>query len=199
MPTGGWCVAWPGSLRAGVAGATLELLARSVRTGGVIPLVEAGWRHADLLAARELGSRRSTVFRMPPRPLWDLPYAEANAELKRLIKSGISKQAWNLLARVREAGAYRDAGAHQLMEVHPELVFAGLAGAVLPPKSSWAGLSRRRAVLADTGRSKTRAGARPRMHSDAAAVAWRTGSGGDDTCPIRRISTTKRPAIVIWH
>jgi predicted RNase H-like nuclease len=53
---------------------------------------------------------------------------------------------------VVEADAYRETGRHELVEVHPELVFAELAGAPMAyPKKTWNGQHARRAALARVG------------------------------------------------
>jgi predicted RNase H-like nuclease len=171
---GAFVRAWPGPSLA-------ELLAGVPVDTGVgidIPLggVAAGWRHADEQGRLLLGSRRSTLFRVPPRPLWDLPYADANVEHRRLTNGGLPKQTWNLFRKMMEAEEY-DAGAHSLREVHPELVFAAMAGVPIASKRSWAGQMRRRALLGGVGvvlpDDLGSAGAvAPDDVLDAAAVAW---------------------------
>src|SRR5262245_7270596 len=56
-------------------------------TGVDIPLglLDAGWRTADIEAATAVGPRRGSVFRVPPRQVWDEPeYAAANLSCRRL-------------------------------------------------------------------------------------------------------------------
>jgi predicted RNase H-like nuclease len=142
-------------------------------------LLEAGWRHADRAAAVRLGARRASVFAVAPRAAWAATsHAEANRLCRDLAGGGFSAQAWGLRRKVLEADAYRDAAAHELVEVHPELVFATLAGAPLPyPKKSWAGQQLRTSLLAAVGVSLpadlgAAGAAGPDDILDAAAVAW---------------------------
>ena len=77
-------------------------------------------------------------------------YAEALAASRAASGVGLSRQAWNLVPKIREVeAAARAVGADRLAEVHPELAFAAMAGAPLPhPKRSPAGRAERRAALA---------------------------------------------------
>ena len=169
--------------------------------------VDIGWRDADLQAQALLGPRRSTVFTVPPRGLWRLvTYQEANAQQKLLNRAGLSKQAWNLIPRMLEAEA--QLGVRELLEVHPELVFATMAGGPTPPKMTWAGQAQRRALLAQVGivlpDDLGPAGAvAPDDVIDAAAVAWcayRFGRGGAHHVPDppTQYDASGRP-ILIWY
>lgn len=183
---GGWvAVALAGDgafTRAWAAANLVELLADvpvEAPVGIDIPLggVAAGWRRADEQGRLLLGSRRSTLFLVPPRSLWDLPYTEANAEHRRLTGGGLSKQTWNLFRKMVEAEAYRSNAGRSLREVHPELVFTAMASSPLPSKRTWSGQMRRRALLASVGvvlpDDLGEAGAVPPDDVlDAAAVAW---------------------------
>jgi predicted RNase H-like nuclease len=165
---------------------TLEQLLDGVAPGpavGVdIPLglLDTGWRSADRATALRLGPRRASVFAVPPRPVWSaVSLAEANRLCRRLCDGGgFSVQAWGLRTKVLEADAYRDRGRHELIEVHPEIAFAGLSGAPMDhPKRSWNGQNDRRRALASAGvripGRLARAGAVPVDDLlDAAAVAW---------------------------
>src|SRR6185436_8021164 len=83
-------------------------------------LTASGWREADRAAARLLGARRSSVFRVPPRLVWaEADYAAANRRCRELTGGGLSVQAWGLRAKVLEADALWAAGS-ALHEVHPE-------------------------------------------------------------------------------
>ena len=44
-------------------------------------LLETGWREADRAARGLLGPRRSSVFAIPPRPVWERPATRANRAL----------------------------------------------------------------------------------------------------------------------
>jgi predicted RNase H-like nuclease len=137
-----------------------------------------GWREADALAARRLGARAASVFRVPRRAVWDEPdYATANRRCRDLTGAGLSVQSFGLRRRVLEANALRDAG-RLLVEIHPELSFATMNGGPLAhPKKSWAGQVQRRALLAHAGIQipddlGPAGAAAPDDVLDAAAVAW---------------------------
>lgn len=137
-----------------------------------------GWREADALAARRLGIRAASVFRVPPRVVWEEPdYAAANQRCRDLTGAGLSVQSFGLRRRVLEANALRDAG-RPLVEVHPELSFATMNGRPLPyGKKSWTGQAQRRALLARVGIEVPddpgpAGAAAPDDVLDAAAVAW---------------------------
>ena len=138
-------------------------------------LLESGWREADLAARGLLGPRRSSVFAIPPRPVWELDsYQAANARCRELTGQGFSVQAWGLRAKLLEADRYRTACGHPLYEVHPELAFGALAGAPLAhSKHTEAGRDRRRELLAGAGIVLPAVRLAPVTDTlDAAAVAW---------------------------
>jgi len=117
-------------------------------------LPEHGARHCDTEARRRLGPRGSSVFPAPVRAvLHAADYGEANARHRATDGRGLSKQAWNLIPKIREA----DALAHRsrewqarMHEVHPELSFTMLAGGVPLPaaKRTAEGQRLRRETLA---------------------------------------------------
>jgi predicted RNase H-like nuclease len=110
-------------------------------------LPERGARDCDVKARRRLGLRGSSVFPAPVRAvLHAAEYAEANARHRATDGRGLSKQAWNLIPKIREA----DALAHRsrewqarMHEVHPELSFAMLAGGVPLPAAKRTPLGQR--------------------------------------------------------
>ena len=180
-----------------MAAPTLDGLSLQGVVGIDIPLglLEDGWRVADVLTRRALGRRGSTVFAIPPRPVWQYPtYAEANKACRELTGKGLSAQTWGLRGKLLEADAYRRqsadrpheahpdaADAHRpasparLYEVHPELAFAAIAGAPLAAsKHTEAGLVLRRDLLAQVGITLPPMvpGAPENDLLDAAAVAW---------------------------
>jgi predicted RNase H-like nuclease len=107
-------------------------------------------RAADTEARRFLGGRRaSTVFPTPPRPLLhEADYALANLGSRRLFGRGLSKQAFNLLPRLREVDELaRTEPEDRLVEIHPECSFRALAGAALPSKHTPGGRAARQALL----------------------------------------------------
>jgi len=160
---------------------TLDALPLDGVTGIDMPLglLADGWRTADLLARRALGRRGSSVFAIPPRPVWREPcYADANRRCRELTGRGMSAQAWGLRGKLLEADLFRRDANLPLYEVHPELSFAALAGAPLEDsKHSRHGLAIRRALLTEAGVvvPPRVPGAAEDDLLDAAAVAWSAG------------------------
>lgn len=117
-----------------------------------IGLPDGGPREADLLARARLGARRSSVFPTPPRAVLEAAtFPEANEVARKLIGRGVSPQTYGLRARIFEGERQINAG-HNLIEVHPEVSFAVLAGEPLQwPKDSWRGAPVRRRLLSDAG------------------------------------------------
>ncbi|MDI9886446.1 DUF429 domain-containing protein [Streptomyces sp. HNM0645] len=118
-------------------------------------LLETGWRRADAAAAALLGRRRGSVFRVPPRAVWqEERYEAANHRCRELTGAGLSRQSWGLAAKLREANAcLAEAGGERLREVHPEVSFRALAGGrpLSYRKKSWAGQMVRRGLLREAG------------------------------------------------
>ncbi|HEX8347703.1 MAG TPA: DUF429 domain-containing protein [Actinoplanes sp.] len=137
------------------------------------------WRAADALAADQLGPRRSSVFRVPPRAVWqESDFAAANRLCRELTGAGLSRQSWALRPKLLEANAMWERHPGLLFEAHPEVSFRAMAGEPLAhAKKTWAGQARRRELLAKQGivlpDSLGPAGqAPPDDVLDAAAVAW---------------------------
>jgi predicted RNase H-like nuclease len=138
-------------------------------------LLEAGWREADLAARARLGPRRSSVFAIPPRAVWEQQdYQAAGQRCRALTGQGFSIQAWGLRAKLLEADQYRQTCGHPLYEVHPELAFSAMAGAPLArSKHTAAGRDQRRALLSQAGIALPATCPAPVTDTlDAAAVAW---------------------------
>lgn len=120
-----------------------------------IGLAEAGPRACDLAARRLLpGARKASVFAPPRRYMLACrTWQEAQAEGRRREGVGLSKQSWNLAAKIAEIDrqiAPNDQA--RLREAHPELIFHHLtAWQALPPKKSPEGARRRREILARHG------------------------------------------------
>jgi predicted RNase H-like nuclease len=171
-------------------------------------LLDTGWRAADRAAAQWVGARRSSVFRVPPRPVWDEPeYARANALCRELTGAGFSRQAYGLRHKLLEANALFDEGRYPLREVHPEVSFAALTGAPLPAaKHTWAGHTARHALLHHAGidlpddlGDAGRAG--PDDVLDAAAAAWtahRIATGAAITLPDPPQHNARGQELAIW-
>ncbi|WP_245359725.1 DUF429 domain-containing protein [Microlunatus capsulatus] len=178
----------PGRTRVYTAPTLAAVIARAEQDGplahvGVdipIGLPGSGPRQADLLARERLGRRRSSLFLTPVREALETPdYAEAVTLNRARTGQGFSRQAFGLRTKVLEVDALVRAGGRVLLEVHPELSFATLAGAPLAAgKKTWAGAVERRRLLAaagivldaDLGPDPGRAGVDDVL--DAGAAAW---------------------------
>jgi predicted RNase H-like nuclease len=198
--------------RAWVA-STVEILFAGVPDGAFVGvdmpvgLVDTGWRTADLRARGLVGARHNTVFRIPPRAVWQADdLTEAQRICRDLTGSGLSAQAWALRSKILQVEAFGG----RLYEIHPEVVFASLAGRPLAHgKRTWNGQAARRTLLARAGvvlpEDLGRAGTVPTDDVfDAAAVAWcahRIGLGEARHVPdppTEHDRLTGRP-IVIWY
>jgi len=156
----GWvCIGWDGSEWTAQVfaslGDSLAFIAPRARVCIDIPvgLSETGLRACDVEARRLLGPRRSSVFPAPPYlSLKERSYAELNAESKRRYGRGISKQAFYLLPKIREAARHLQDNrtrCQEWREAHPELCFAALQGGepMTESKKSKLGYSQRLALL----------------------------------------------------
>jgi predicted RNase H-like nuclease len=114
---------------------------------GLLERAEPGGRACDRAARAALGrGRASSVFSPPARPaLANQGYADA----MRRNGAGLSKQAYNILPRIREVDEVMTPTLQRcVFETHPELVFARLAGCPLRhPKRTPAGVRERLACL----------------------------------------------------
>ena len=118
-----------------------------------IGLTDAGPRPADVRARAFLGPRRGTS--VMPAPLRAAATASSHAEataLRRKVEGkGVSVQAYGIYPKVAEVDALlrsSEAAREALVEGHPEVSFALLAGApVLAKKRTPEGAALRRALL----------------------------------------------------
>jgi len=136
-----------------------------------IGLPRTGRRECDLLAKKLLGRAHPRVFLAPPRDvLQATSYADAAARHRAHAGGlGLSVQTWNIVDKMREVDAVADDP--RLVEVHPELSFAQLAGAVLPSKHGTDGRAVRLRALA--GRWLALRDVPPGLDGlDALAAAW---------------------------
>jgi predicted RNase H-like nuclease len=108
----------------------LELGVDAVAVDMPIGLPRTGRRACDLLAKRALGRAHPRIFLAPPRDvLGATTYDDACARHRAHADGrGLSVQTWNIVAKIREVDAV--ASDPRLVEVHPELSFARLAGEV---------------------------------------------------------------------
>ena len=155
-----------------------------------IGLADNGPRQADLLARKAAGPRYASVFLTPVRAaLLAETYAAALGVSRELTGRGISSQAYRLRAKILQVDRWRQGPLPcPVVEAHPELSFAAMAGAPLrDSKSTWAGSVRRRQLLAaqgidldgDLGLSGLRVDVDDVL--DAAAVAWTARRIADGT------------------
>lgn len=148
-----------------------------------IGLPSAGSRLADGAARAVVGRRSSSVFTTPPRAALEAAtYEEAAIRCRQLTGGGLSKQSFALARKVLEVDGWIVDASVPVVEVHPEVSFAVLAGAALAePKSTWAGFMLRRRLLAGAGivlgghlgLAGRRVG--PDDVLDAAVAAWTAG------------------------
>jgi len=186
----GWVgIAWSGggitaAVHAEISGLVAELSsAGPVAAIGIdmpIGLADTGFRQADLLARHAAGPRRASVFLTPVRAALAIDDHRRASELnRRLTGSGISRQAFNLRAKILQVDRWLPEAPARVVEVHPELCFAAMAGAPLAEsKVTWAGAVRRYQLLAAHGMEISGnlglAGQRVAVDDvlDAAAVCW---------------------------
>ena len=146
-----------------------------------IGLPTTGSRHCDVEARRMVGPRRSSVFPAPVRAVLGAPgYAEALRLSRAASGTGLSRQTFGILPKVHELDRVMTPERQaRLVEVHPEVSFAVLAGRPMAhPKRTPQGRAERltalRAVFGDVerGGATRMAGVRPDDVLDALAVAW---------------------------
>ena len=114
-----------------------------------IGLMDQGWRDCDLQAKAALGAAGARVFLTPPREIVQLgpnvPNEEVQRRCREMTGKGISRQALALAPRILEVD--RCLPDPRIVEAHPELSFAAMAGRVLASKHGPAGIEERIAVL----------------------------------------------------
>jgi predicted RNase H-like nuclease len=160
----GWAgIVWDGEVLHGAFAPDLRSLVRDVtaRVGALdvvgvdmpIGLADAGVRRADVEARTLLGRRGSSIFVTATRAAMAEPdRAAASVVNKALGGPGISAQAWALRPKVLEVDELARSGDLVLVEVHPEVSFARIAGHPLPhAKRTWAGAALRRSLLRGVG------------------------------------------------
>lgn len=145
-----------GFVAASVHGHFTELLAahEGASVLGVdmpIGLLETAPRGADVRARAFLKGQGSSVFAAPVRAVLSASSHEAASERARaLTGKGLSRQSFNLFAKIREVDAH--AGDARICEVHPEVSFQTMsAGEPLGSKKTYGGMRARLALLAHHG------------------------------------------------
>jgi predicted RNase H-like nuclease len=111
-------------------------------------------RHCDTAARRQLApARRSSVFPVPVREAVFAPdYATACERNFKAIGKRLTLQSWNICPKIRQVDAVltaTPAAAEWILESHPELCFAALAGRrrLDEGKKTSAGRAQRLAIL----------------------------------------------------
>lgn len=112
-----------------------------------------GPRACDIEARALLGSARSRVFPAPCRAAAEAAtYPEANRLSKQITGKGLSKQAWNITAKIRQVDTLlraTPAARGVVRECHPEVCFTGLCGRpILASKKTDDGFEERANALA---------------------------------------------------
>ena len=139
-----------------------------------IGVPETGLRPADVAARRFVGGRASSVFPTPPRVALEAEsFAEALARARGATGRGISAQSYALRRRILEVEAVARTD-ERVVEVHPEVSFAELAGSPLAhSKRTPEGLSERRGHLRRAGLDAAPARGVPEADLlDALVAAW---------------------------
>ena len=128
------------------AAAVLAVPAAAVGIDMPIGLPAVGPRAGDVAARALLGARRSSVFPAPLRCVLDASSYDEACRLSRAASGrALSQQTWHLVPRIADVdGTLTDHD--RVVEVHPEVVFARLAGP-LPPKKTPDGAALRTAAL----------------------------------------------------
>lgn len=185
----GWIgvVLGSGPVQAVFAAHIAEIVEFAIETAGIrciavdipIGLPDHGLRGADVCAREKVGPRWASVFMTPTRyAIEATTQAEASRRNRELGAGGVSAQAFSLRTKLLEADRWVRETTIDVVEVHPEVSFAVLNGAPMDdPKSTWAGATARRNLLAgegilleDLGNAGRRAGVDDVL--DAAVAAW---------------------------
>ncbi|MGH8472253.1 MAG: DUF429 domain-containing protein [Gammaproteobacteria bacterium] len=115
---------------------------------GLLDQAQTGGRSCDRAARALLGrGRASSVFTPPTRAALQ---ARSYPEAMRLNGAGMSKQAFHLMAKIRDVDALMQPALQQrIFEAHPELAFVALAGHPMRHKKKTpAGAREREALVA---------------------------------------------------
>ncbi|MEI2810546.1 MAG: DUF429 domain-containing protein [Nocardioides sp.] len=164
-------MAWAESAAGGEAVATIAV---DMPMG----LPEFSIRQAEGLARALLPGRGSTVFPVLSRAAYCAPdRIEADRINRALTGRGVGIQAFSLAPKILEVDAWRRTVARHavVLEAHPELAFATMAGGPVPTKHKGEGIAVRRELLAGVGidaPEKAPRGATLDDLVDACAVAW---------------------------
>ena len=181
-------------------GEALDLDVAVIAIDMPIGLPGHGRRECDLLAKQALGRAHPRVFLAPPRAVLDATsYADAGVRHRAHTDGlGLSVQTWHIVGKIREVDAVADDP--RLVEVHPELSFARMAGEVLPSKHGAEGRAARVRALR---RHWPHLAGLPAGDDalDALAAAWsaeRWARGAADTLPADPVTDERhRPMRIV--
>lgn len=138
------------NLRQALENAPIAVMAIDIPIG----LPDIGTRQADLLARRAVGPRSSSVFPTPVRSALTVDDYRQAVLINQEQASGraISYQAFSLRTKINEVDSWLPVAGFRVVETHPEVCFAAMAGGPLPySKKTWAGTEQRRQLLAQAG------------------------------------------------
>lgn len=172
-----------------------------------IGLSDVGDRPCDKEARRMLGRPRGSSVFPPPIPsvLHEPDYTVASATSREVIGKGISRQAFALFPKMREAHeVITPALQERVFEIHPEVSFCSLAGhPMINYKARAEGFEERRDLLnleldlVDpiperhvVSAMVSRFRARPDDYLDATVAAWtahRVATGTEKRLPVGRV------------
>lgn len=195
-----------GLITAVEADGPLDVIAIDIPIG----LADSGPRRADLEARHIAGPRRPSVFVTPVRAAIEAgDYEQALTINRRLAGTGFSKQAYALRDKILQVDRLvRHGHPATVVEIHPELSFAEMAGVPLQhAKSTWAGAATRHRLLAGVGISLPDdlgvAGGKAAVDDvlDATAAAWtarRVLAGTARSLPQRPEVFSDGIACAIW-
>ncbi|MGH3712296.1 MAG: DUF429 domain-containing protein [Micromonosporaceae bacterium] len=135
--------------------AAAELVGEIAVVGIDIPigLPDTSERLADVQARLAVGPRRNSVFMTPVRSaLQCADHASAVRVNRQATGKGVSIQAFSLRKRILEVDTWLRPATHRVVEVHPEVSFAAMAGTpLLHGKTTWAGFETRVQLLTRSG------------------------------------------------
>ena len=175
-----------------------------------IGLPDSSSREADRLARKAVPGKGASVFSTLTRVAYEAPtYAEARAaNIAATGGTSASAQAYGLRAKILEVDAWlRLKPAVEVIEVHPEVSFAAMAGVpIAASKKTAEGVAARRAALETAGLVAPRfyrgSGFGEDDLLDACAAAWtaaRHSSGDSESFPVEpEVFSDGLPA-AIWR
>lgn len=189
----------------GSAAEVVELTARALAVGVDIPLglpIGRERRACDELCAELLGRARSSVFPAPPRRVLDAAtHAEACVIARELTGRAVSIQTYNIGPKILDWDAVHPLPPN-VIEVHPELAFRGMApGTAFAPKKTARGAGQRIAALASwvelsAALADLPSGARLDDCLDALAATWSAARWAAGTATVLGEETGERGRVL---